>query len=139
MKKKLVLELYMYDDGDWGYDESIFKNHTSQYFDNDLYEYSNFSDYSTRIRRVFEYSHTGLTELCDMLEKVRNTAYGQESDKPKRFIDDALCELYTMKKKIDRDTLINYSRHYERNTEIELDVLTVKTEAKKIKKIIYEE
>lgn len=139
LAKKIVLELRMYSDGDWGYDRSVFDHYTSKYFENDLYEYTVVDDYTTKIRRVFEYNHTGLNELCGMLEKIRNSTYGRCSDEPNQFIDDALCALYGSKKKIDRNTKMNYSDLYDSNTELEIDVYSIATEARPIKKIIYED
>jgi len=137
LAKKIVVELRMYSDGDWGYDESMFDNYTSKYFENDLYEYTVVDDYTTKIRRVFDYSHTGLNELCEMLAKIRNSTYGRCSDEPNQFIDDALCVLYAGKKKIDRNTKVSYSDYYDSNTELEISVYSIATEARPIKKIIY--
>lgn len=132
MSKKLVLELSIYDDGDWGFDESIFANYTSKYFDTDLYEYTYFEDYTTKVRRVYEEDENGLDAICAILKHICKTLHGRESytESVAEFFEDAIAHLKHHK---------TFYNDMDGNTEIELSVSQVDNDSKRIKQIIYEE
>lgn len=134
MTKKLVFELSIYTDGDWGFDESVFENYTSKYFDNDSYEYSfiNPDDYTTKVKRVYEEHENGFDIICNFLEHICRTIHGSESytESVIEFFKDAI------------EHLKNHEIFYndmDGNTEIWLSVNWIDSNSKRIKQIIYEE
>lgn len=52
--RKLMLTFDIYTDGDFGYNTNLFKNYTSNYLANEMYEYTDISDYVLKCRRVFD-------------------------------------------------------------------------------------
>ena len=132
--KKLVIELRMYTDGDWGYDKRIFKDYTSKYFESDLYEYTEIDDdsYTTKIRRVFDYDGD-CKPVENLIKQICNSVDGRESwvESVIEFFDRALEEL--PKLKVGRP----YCDFMDSNTEMDLTIAIVETDARPIEKIIY--
>ncbi len=132
MSKKLILELSMYTDGDWGYDTSIFQNHTSRYFDNDLYEYTYLDDHTTKIRRVYGENENGFAAMINLLQHICDTIHGRKSDT-------IIVKAFLMGSIICLDKNETFCDDYDGNTEIDIDVKLVENDSKPIKQIIYEE
>lgn len=133
--KKYILKLYIYTDGDWGIDNTFtdkcMKNYVSKYFDNDLYEYTELPDdnYTYRLVRVFDTAD----ELIDFVDSIKCSLHGN-----KYYIDEYIPEFF------DRNIEEFLSRGYtndfmDSNTEIELYMSSIETDAKKVKEIIYED
>ena len=72
----LVINFKTYTDGDWGIDSEFLKNHTSRYFEQDLYEYTILDDYVYKFRRVF--NNDELNEALDFMHKLKDGLHGQE-------------------------------------------------------------
>lgn len=136
MSKKIVIELSMYSDGDWGYDESIFENHTSRYFDNDLYEYTYFEWCTTKIKRSFDLGETdGYNAIRSILNAICSSLHGRQSDVKyvTEFFDRAIERLPNV------SVENGYYDSMESNTEIDLTIRIIESDAKEIKEIIYKE
>lgn len=135
MPKKLVIELRMYTDGDWGYDKSIFEGYTSKYFENGLYEYTEIDeDYTTKIRRVFDYDES-YEPIKNLIKKLCDSLHGRENwvESVIEFFDRALEELPTLR------IGYPYCDFMDSNTEMDLTIAIIESDAKPIDKIIYKE
>ena len=133
---KIILELSMYSDGDWGYDESIFENHTSKYFDNNLYEYTKFEWSTTKARRTFDIDKTdGYAAIHNILKSICSSLHGRQSDIKyvNEFFDRAIERLPNV------SVENGYYDSMESNTEIDLTIRIIESDAKEIKEIIYKE
>lgn len=136
MSKKIVIELSMYSDGDWGYDESIFENHTSKYFDNGLYEYTEFEWSTTKVRRTFDIDKTdGYAAIHNILKSICSSLYGRQSDIKyvTEFFNCAIEQLPNV------SVGNSYYDNMDSNTEIDLTIYVVENDAKEVKEIIYKE
>lgn len=135
MSKKVVLELYMYTDGDWRYDASMFEDYTSEYFDNDLYEYTFIEDYTTKIRRTFNLDEEDWgKEIIGIFDSICDSLHGRQS--AIECVSEFFHEVISHFPRIDTDHW--FHDWYESNTEIEVKIMMVENEARKIKEIIYE-
>ena len=131
LSRKYIIECRMYTDGDWGLDNNFLDpNHKSNYFDQELYEYTDFDNdsYTYKFRRVFDDKESVLKFMIAMLACVRGHTHW--ADYVREFITDRINEF-----KENSAT----SDFMDSNTEIEFDVYQITTRAKKIKTIIFEE
>lgn len=125
-----VLECDIYTDGDWGLDENfIDPNRKSNYFENDLYEYTycNPDNHSYTFRRVFDDKDSVLRFMTAMKACVVGSNHW--ADSAREFMDDRIKDVKAHS--VTYDSISS-------NTEFELRVCEWMTSAKKIKQITYE-
>ena len=130
MNKLSVVEFKAYTDGYIGIEKSIFKNHVSSYFENDLFEYSNHEDdsYSYSLRRVFNTKEEAITFVNTLFDSMWGKDY---------YIKEILP---TFKSNITADFSVDdYGSDFiDGAIEMSLSMRVVETSARKIKEIIYE-
>lgn len=137
--KKLVLEMSFYTDGDWGFgDISWLTEHTSRYFDNDFYEYTNRDEdgYRLSFRRVFDIIDD-TAEVMQFFNRFTTGLHGRKGDLEyvSEFLDRA-------KEHITKHALTSKSYGYydylDGNTEADITINMTDKDVLKIKEIIYE-
>lgn len=133
MKRKLtIVEFEIYTDGDFYVDKSFLLNYTSKYFDPRFYEYTKIDDYFYSARRVFDQSDDAVKFLGTLKDSCGRQ--GEENwvvdEVVRPLIDDVLQDYW------------KYGYGYDfrdGNQTIELSIIDVNTDVKKIKHIEYEE
>ncbi|MBO5435301.1 hypothetical protein J6A31_05750 [bacterium] len=131
MAQKLVLEMSIYTDGDWSYQKDIIRNYTSKYFDNYLYEYTEFIfDYESRFRRVFDFNGD-FKPVENLIRQICDSIKGRDTEYIKEFFDRVIEVL--PQTTIDRPLI----DEMDSNTEINIIVKIIETDAKEIDRIIY--
>lgn len=133
MKRRLtVVEFEMYTDGDFYFDNSFLLNYTSKYFDPGFYEYTKIDDYFYSARRVFDRSEDAVKFLNTLKDSCGRQ--GEEN----WVVDEMVIPL------ID-DVLQDYWKHghgwdfRDGNQTIEISIMDIETDVKKIKHIEYME
>ncbi len=135
MSEKLLFGLSIFSNGKWEFDNSIFENYTSKYFDNDLYEYTYFCGFRLEIRRVYEEYENGFEIISNILEKLSNSIVptSNKHDDVKRateFFNYAISRL-----KNHREVVCGTGK----GPIIQLTVYHICNDSKRIKQITYEE
>lgn len=128
---KYVLECKIYTDDDWGLDNNFLDpNRKSNYFENDLYEYTycDPDDCSYRFRRVFDDKNSILNFMTTMRYCILGNNHW--ADSAREFMEDRINDVKAHS--VTNDFI-------DSNTEFKLCVYEFATSAKKIKKIIYED
>lgn len=126
-----IVTCNLYTDGDWHFDKEMFKNYTSLYFENELYEYTrgDSDGYCLEFRRVFD-------DMNDAVAFIQKFKDGIGGSRPYAYepilesIDDVIQEVWSHS---------HGYRSYDGNSTFVLDVYWIETTAKKIKSIIYED
>lgn len=137
---KLVVEMSFYNDGDWGFgDIDWLTEHTSRYFDNDFYEYTNHDEdgYKLSFRRVFDITES-VTEVVLFLQSFIANLRGKESNLECvwEFLERAKGDIM---KNAQYDVSYTYRDFLDGNTEADVKIYTTDKVVPKIKEIIYEE
>lgn len=131
MSKLYIVECEMHTDNDWGFDTNILSlNYKSRYFEQELYEYTNADPKSSRhkFRRVFDTKEKAI----EFAKKYKESIYGQRyySEVLNEKIDEIISDFYVNDEGGDYDDI--------GNTEFDFSMYSVDTNARKIKRIIYE-
>lgn len=131
MKKLSIVEFKVYTDGDIGIDDSFFRNYISHYFDNELYEYTYHEkdSYSYSLRRVFDTKEAAISFVNTLFESMWGDTFFLEETAP-RIKNDIIADFYV------NDFGSDFT---DGNIEMKLTMKVIKTTAKKIKRIIYED
>lgn len=128
MSEKVILEMSVYTDGDWGFNESLFSAYKSKYFENEVYEYTFIEDYSLKIRRTFEDVKDGFNKIANLLTDFKDSIYGRNVNTIKAFFNRQI--------KFAKSNLEFYDE-IDDDTEIDLHVYIIENDCRPIKEIIY--
>ena len=130
MKKLTVVEFSIYTDGDFYFNSKFLQNHVSRYFDQEFYEYTKIGDYSYSARRVFDLWE----DAVKFLNTIKDNC-GRQGEK-NYVVDEVIIPLLD-------DVLRDYFEHghgydcRDGNQTIEISIIDVETDVKKIKRIEY--
>lgn len=137
----IVVELSFYTDGDWGFGNIHWlKEHQSQYFDTDFYEYTKYDpdSHTVKCRRVFPINKTtDIKPIKEFLNRLISGIHGKEYEV--KTVTDCIK---TFISNIEENALMKsnytYSDWIDGNTEVTIDAYTTDKNIPKIKRIIYE-
>lgn len=132
MSEKVILEMSVYTDGDWGFNESLFAAYKSKYFENEVYEYTYIIDgYAVKIRRTFEGVKNGFNEITNLLTDFKDSIRCRDE-----YIKNQLNSFFCNQIEFARSNL-EFQSEIDSNTEIDIQVQIVKNDYRPIKKITY--
>ena len=131
MSEKVILEMSVYTDGDWGFDESLFSAYKSKYFENEVYEYTFIEDYSLKIRRTFEDVKDGFNKIVNLLTDFKDSIRCRD-----KYTKNQLNSFFCNQIEFARSNL-EFQSEIDSNTEIDIQVQIVNNDYRPIKEITY--
>lgn len=131
MSEKVILEMSVYTDGDWGFNESLFSAYKSKYFENEVYEYTFIEDYSLKIRRTFEDVKDGFNKIANLLTDFKDSIRCRDE-----YTKNQLNSFFCNQIEFARSNL-EFQSEIDSNTEIDLHVYIIENGCRPIKEIIY--
>lgn len=131
MSEKVILEMSVYTDGDWGFNESLFSTYKSKYFENEVYEYTYVDGHTIKIRRTFEDVKDGFNKIANLLTDFKDSIRCRD-----KYTKNQLNSFFCNQIEFARSNL-EFQSEIDSNTEIDIQVQIVKNDYRPIKEIIY--
>ena len=131
MSEKVILEMSVYTDGDWGFNESLFSTYKSKYFENEVYEYTYVDNHTIKIRRTFEGVKDGFNKIANLLTDFKDSIRCRDE-----YTKNQLNSFFCNQIEFARSNL-EFQSEIDSNTEIDLHVYIIENGCRPIKEIIY--